>query len=155
MGVTLYVDDWHEQPCRTVRQFLASKYPAICEDCFAQQGYLCDEFGRHYEWVEVYDEPYPSAEFCWGSWSLVSQYLGLKTEFGVGDAEASNVPELVRECVRVVNTKRILDTLAYESLQRGNARVAGYSADRVKRCFELALGVLGFAALKKKGVYWG
>lgn len=155
MGVTLYVDGWNEQPSTEVRRYLLEEYPAFCESDFLGQGFQCDEFGRHFDFVTDYQDPFPQAYFSGMSWELVSCQLGLRTEFGVGDVEPAEVPGLVRKCVRIINSQEAVGSMTCNAVHNGKLHISGYDELRVKGCFESALRVFHFASQQQRGVYWG
>lgn len=155
MGVTLYVDGWNEQPCTEVRRYLCDEYPSFSESDFLGQGYQCDENGRHFVFMNVYTDPFPQADFSGVSWELILCQLGLRTEFGVGDAEPDQIPELVRKCVRILNSQEAVGSMTSNAMNNGKHYVSGYDEIRVRGCFESALKVFHFASQHRRGVYWG
>lgn len=154
MGITVYVDGWHEQPSREVKVYQCEKYPSFTEEEFSGWGCQKDADGRHFEYERVYDNPFPSMDFSNGHWADFSRPLGLVTTDGMGMLEAHEVGAVLARGIRLLNSPQRQAGAARAATVSGRFICGGTPVDYIGRRASEFVQLLKFAVDRKKGVYW-
>ncbi|MDQ2077435.1 hypothetical protein [Marinimicrobium sp. ABcell2] len=155
MGVTVYVEGWHQQAYREEKVYQCDRYPNLTEADFASSGYPVDDDGRHYVNERVYDEPFPCMEFGCIQWGAFSESLGLASSDGTGSLEAGALRAVLARALRLLNSSQRQAKASTPATKSGNMITFGSTAESVARRAEEFVRLLKFAIDRNRGIYWG
>lgn len=96
----------------------------------------------------------PDMNVCNANWADISHIVGIYTDYGYGVLELHEIPQVVRNCVKALNSDRLLNRYAREGADLYGTVIGGTDAAYYKRKISQFMDILKYAQAQGCSVHW-